>query len=359
MALVMYMLKRNYPPSIKGLGEWAAALLAMFLGGLLVWGKGVLPDLLSVSVSTLLLWSGLYVAYAGTQRFLGIVPRPRRWMLLIAAVLLVQIWFNLVHPEYRARIALSAAMVALLTGVHAWLLAQQRPYTYSKVMAITVLTVLTAIQLLRLLTAHQLPAGADFFDAGLIQQIYFNSFAISMLLYSISAVLMATDRLRAELEELAAHDSLTGAYTRRHMNEACLQELERCRRHGHVMSLLLMDLDHFKAINDSYGHQCGDRALMEFASQVKTLLRRSDQLGRFGGEEFVLLLPETPLDVALTVAERIRAMIDQSTREPHYTVSIGVTTNQLAHDNLDTLLARADSALYRAKAQGRNRVTAA
>lgn len=124
------------------------------------------------------------------------------------------------------------------------------------------------------------------------------------------------------------------------------------------MSLLLMDLDHFKAINDSYGHQSGDKALMEFVSRVRTLLRRSDQLGRFGGEEFVLL-PETTLDVALLVAERIRTMIDQSTTEPHYTVSIGVTTNQLANDNLDTLLARADSALYRAKDQGRNRVAAA
>lgn len=125
------------------------------------------------------------------------------------------------------------------------------------------------------------------------------------------------------------------------------------------MSLLLMNLDHFKAINDSYGHQSGDKALMEFVSRVRTLLRRSDQLGRFGGEEFVLLLPETTLDVALLVAERIRTMIDQSTTEPHYTVSIGVTTNQLANDNLDTLLARADSALYRAKDQGRNRVAAA
>jgi diguanylate cyclase (GGDEF)-like protein len=356
MALVVYMLQRNYPSSIRGLGEWAGALLAMFVGGLLVWGIGVLPDLLSISASTLLLWSGLYLAYVGTQRFHGITPNSRPWIILIAVVTMVQIWFNMVQPEYRVRIALSTAMVSVLTGLHAWLLLRQKPNTFSRSMAILVLTGLMATQLLRLVTVPQLPAEANFFDHDLVQQIYFNGFVVAILLFSISAVLMATDRLRTELEELAAKDSLTGAYTRRHMNEACLQELERCRRYGHVMSLLIMDLDHFKNINDSYGHQSGDKALIEFVNRIKTLLRRSDLLGRFGGEEFLLLLPETSLEAALAIAERIRAMIDQSATDPHYTVSIGVTHNHPDNDNLDTLLARADKALYQAKAQGRNRV---
>ena len=356
MALVVYMLKRNYPSSIQGLGSWAAALLSMLLGGLLVWGLGVIPDLLSITASSLLLWTGLYLAYAGTQRFHGITPRHRPWIVLIAVVTLIQLWFNLVQPEYRVRIALSTTMVSLLAGLHTWLLLRQKPYTFARFLAILVLTGLTAIQLLRLVTVPQLPAQAGFFDHDWVQQLYFNGLAITILLFSISAVLMATDRLRTELEELAAKDSLTGAYTRRHMNEACLLELERSRRYGHVMSLLIMDLDHFKNINDSYGHQCGDRALVEFAARIHTLLRRSDLLGRFGGEEFLLLLPETSLEAALPIAERIRAMIDQATTDPHYTVSIGVTTNRPDHDTLDTLLARADSALYQAKALGRNRV---
>jgi diguanylate cyclase (GGDEF)-like protein len=143
------------------------------------------------------------------------------------------------------------------------------------------------------------------------------------------------------------------------MNEACHQELERSRRHGRSMALLIMDLDHFKSINDSYGHQAGDRVLVNFVARVNALLRRPDQLGRFGGEEFVALLPDTSLDEALVVAERIRATCALTEHTPSCTVSIGITTNRLDNDSVDTLLTRADVALYRAKARGRNRVETA
>ncbi len=138
------------------------------------------------------------------------------------------------------------------------------------------------------------------------------------------------------------------------MNEAVAQELERSRRQGRDLSLLAMDLDHFKSINDTYGHQAGDRVLIEFVADVKTLLRRHDQLGRFGGEEFVVLLPETNPDTALAIAERIRVMM--ATRKSGCTVSIGVTSRLNDSDTVDALLARADAAMYRAKSNGRNRV---
>jgi diguanylate cyclase (GGDEF)-like protein len=121
----------------------------------------------------------------------------------------------------------------------------------------------------------------------------------------------------------------------------------------------MMDLDHFKAINDSYGHQTGDRVLVNFVAKVKTMLRQPDQLGRFGGEEFMALLPETSLEEAVLVAERIRAACALADSGPSCTVSIGITTHQQDTDTVDTLLARADAALYRAKTNGRNRVETA
>jgi diguanylate cyclase (GGDEF)-like protein len=126
------------------------------------------------------------------------------------------------------------------------------------------------------------------------------------------------------------------------------------------MALLLLDVDHFKAINDTHGHQMGDRVLVDLVERIASLLRRPDQLARFGGEEFVLLLPETSQDEAVTVAERILAHVaDHRDALPLITVSIGVATNRPDEDQIDTLLARADKALYKAKDEGRNRIALA
>lgn len=361
MSLVLYSLKRNYPASIEGLGDWSAALLLLFAGGLLVAGRGKLPNLVSISVSSFLLWSGLYLAYVGSQRFFGAKPRIALWMALITGLALVQLWFSLVEPSYHMRLVLTTVVTACLSGVHAWLVFRQGSITFSRGLAVGVLVFLFGAQVMRLVTSFSapFPLNAEFFDTSALQLTYITSFAFSVLLFSISAVLMATDRLRIELEHLANHDSLTNALTRRHMDDACRSELERCRRHGRSMALLIMDLDHFKEVNDTYGHQAGDQALINFVARVNALLRGPDQLGRFGGEEFVALLPDTSLDEAISVAERIRDACTLAGQAPACTVSIGVTTNRKDNDSVDTLLARADAALYRAKAAGRNRVETA
>ena len=361
MSLVLYVLKRTYPPSIKGLGQWSAALLLLFVGGLMVAARGQLPDLISISGSSLLLWCGLYLAYVGTQRFFGIQAHVWPWMALIVGILPVHAWFTVVEPNYHMRMVVSTGLTALLSAVHAYAIWKQRAFTFARALAIGVLLFLCAIQLMRLLTANAnpLPDNAEFFDASTAQVIYITSFSFTVLLFSISLVLMATDRLRTELEHLATHDSLTNALTRRHMNEFCEQELERCRRHGRSVAVLLMDLDHFKVVNDTYGHHTGDRALVNFVTKVNAALRRPDQLGRFGGEEFVAILPETSLEEAVSVAERIREFCAEADPEPYCTVSIGVTTNQKDSDTLETLMKRADAAMYRAKANGRNRIEAA
>ena len=356
MSLVLYALKRNYPPSIKGLGEWAAGLLVLFVGSLLFAGRGQLPEFLSIPVSNFLVWSGLYLTYVGSQRFFGISPRVGPWLALLTAGLLVFVWFTLVEPIYHVRLVLGTGLRALLFGAHAILIWRQGSITFARGLAIGVLVGTTLIQILRAVTSFFYPLGTDIFNTEPRQLTYITSYALFILLFSISLVLMASERLRTELEHLATHDSLTNALTRRQMNEVCQQELERCRRHGRSMALLLMDLDHFKVVNDTYGHQAGDRALVNFVAKVNALLRRPDHLGRFGGEEFMLLLPETSVEEAVLVAERIRQTCAVDDQVPYCTVSIGVTTNRQDTDTVDTLLARADAAMYRAKANGRNRI---
>ncbi len=359
MSLVLYFMRRSYPSSIEGLGAWAASPFVLFLSALLGGLYGKLPNLLTIALPNVLLFVGVYLAYLGSQRFLGVPTAVRRWSALIALTVPFALWFTLAAPDYRTRLMLLSLPLGLLFALHARLIATRAPKSFASWLATITLVGATLIQILRFVTAWANPEDTGVFDPSSPQAIYLSAYIFVILLLTVSLVLMATERLRTEFENLAAHDSLTDAYTRRHMNEACQQELERSRRHGHVMALLLMDLDHFKAINDTYGHQQGDQVLIDFVAQVKALLRRPDQLGRFGGEEFMLMLPETPLEEALSVAERIRSMVGQARETPHCTVSIGVTTNRLDNDSLDTLLARADKALYRAKELGRNRIESA
>lgn len=159
-----------------------------------------------------------------------------------------------------------------------------------------------------------------------------------------------------ELEMLARHDPLTGVYNRRHLFKRLEEEVERSRRGGSPLALCMLDVDHFKEVNDCQGHQAGDEVLRQVAATIASSLRSLDVFGRYGGEEFVLVLPQTQLEGARDKAERVRGDIDRlRPGGGAVTVSIGVAEYRPG-DSVDSLLARADGALYLAKAQGRNRV---
>jgi diguanylate cyclase (GGDEF)-like protein len=166
--------------------------------------------------------------------------------------------------------------------------------------------------------------------------------------------------LEERLRDLATTDELTGLYNRRHFIELAEIELSRSRRKTAPTSLAMLDIDHFKLVNDHFGHAVGDRALVEVARAMKDTLRGSDVSARLGGEEFVVLLPETTLDGALAVTERLREGVGRAEvptgdgRIAKITVSAGVAELGSA-EGLDGLLKRADDALYLAKQQGRNR----
>ncbi|GAA6617846.1 diguanylate cyclase [Scytonema sp. NUACC26] len=166
-----------------------------------------------------------------------------------------------------------------------------------------------------------------------------------------------------ELERLATTDPLTKVFNRRHLLILAEQELKRSLRYNIVFSVLMLDIDRFKQINDTYGHAVGDRVLTVMAQVSLNCLRTVDFYGRFGGEEFVAFLPETDIDEAIIVADRIRENLEKTgilaqEQQIFITVSIGVASYHLRDDSVDAMLQRADKALYRAKNQGRNRVIA-
>ncbi len=168
----------------------------------------------------------------------------------------------------------------------------------------------------------------------------------------------------AELVRLATTDSLTGLANRRWLFEHLEQEVYRAQRYGTALSLILFDIDHFKRINDGWGHAAGDHVLRELARETHQLLRKTDRAGRYGGEEFVVLLPETDLAEAVLLAHRLTQRISSTVITPEHGPSISVTISvgvaALAPDESgEELIQRADQALYRAKQGGRNRVESA
>ena len=169
-----------------------------------------------------------------------------------------------------------------------------------------------------------------------------------------------------EIKILSITDPLTGSYNRRYLSESFPKEINRARRYSHPLSVILCDIDHFKRVNDTYGHETGDQVLKAFANCITESIRQDvDWLARYGGEEFVEVLPETDTEGALTVAERLRGLVSQSVTEAHgnavrITASFGVTgfDPAIRDEGISStaMLNEADKRLYECKQEGRNRV---
>lgn len=178
-----------------------------------------------------------------------------------------------------------------------------------------------------------------------------------------AALAIENARMFEKVEQMAIVDTLTGLYNRRHFYELAEREVERFRRYHSPLSLILLDLDHFKLVNDNYGHQVGDYVLNELARLFSVTLRKMDIPGRLGGEEFVLLLPETGLDQAVLAAERLRQNIDANDfategHHIHVTATMGVVEMGEDISNVQMLISLADKVMYKAKSAGRNKVLA-
>lgn len=206
------------------------------------------------------------------------------------------------------------------------------------------------------------PAGAPIHVALINRGM---SVALTVIIAMIATRHLAIGaRLRRSLENQAARDPLTGLYNRRHVFRLVEGELKRHRRYGTALSVILIDADHFKRVNDIHGHCAGDAALRSIASVCTTSVRETDVVGRFGGEEFIVLLPHTDVTSAAVVAQRIRRRMDRTRaryrdRRIRVTLSLGVAEARPGADGFDELLRLADEALYAAKRAGRNRVATA
>lgn len=225
-----------------------------------------------------------------------------------------------------------------------------------------------------LILGSLLSTGGSFLITFVVMKLMFggmNSISIIMgllipalsgtpVLYVLLSLLFKFDETRQDLEHLAITDELTQAYNRRYLFLQMEKEIERCRRYGNVFSLIMIDCDNFKALNDTHGHPSGDAFLRDLSNLIHVRIRKADLFARIGGDEFVILLPNTNATQANVLARQMHALFDTlevwHARENPVTISMGVTTWNPLVQTPEELLETLDQALYRAKHAGKNQV---
>lgn len=364
MSLVFFFMHRSHRQSIHGLRDWALAPLLLFVSTLMLGTQGVAPAWFSIVAANLILISGLSLFLSGACRFYQLPPSWWPWLSLTVAGPLLY-WWAEIHPNYGWRLVTVHLITAALQAHTFLIIWRHDRSSLAARFTLAVLGTMALLSVTRILTSPLIPGDAHLFTSTALQNLFVGTYGFLVLALTVGFVLLISERLREQLQHLLSHDALTGVLSRRALFEQAFQEVRRTQRTQRPFSVMVMDLDHFKDINDTYGHLMGDRVLRDFATRVQQALRQTDLIGRYGGEEFVAVLPETDSTTARLVAERILRHRSTHDEAVPVTVSIGVVTSktlkpdQSAHDILESLILQADHALYQAKATGRDRIVVA
>jgi len=362
MAGILMLVSWLQNRSATALLWWGSAYLVGAAAASLLAARGSIPAFWSISGANALLLATAGMTWCGVRVFDGRPVAP--WHALAgSAVWLAADVVPAVHHSLTARIALASSIASVYAGLAVWELWRARhDGMLSRWLAMGIFGFHGVIYLVRipLTWMADLPPGADLYR---LKWLPFGIFEALFYTFTTAFVLLTLtkERVEARHKRAASIDPLTGVPNRRGFIDRAERVLAHCRDAGEPASLLLFDLDHFKRINDTFGHQAGDDVLVGFCRAAQKRFGPQDVFARLGGEEFVCLLPRTKLPAALALAERIRADFDAGTRTVgaaslHATVSVGVANSAEAGTDLPALLGAADKALYQAKAKGRNRV---
>lgn len=346
----------------NGLGLWGAALCLNALAYVLLILRGRIPDPVSILLGNALASATLSFLHAAVLRF---QHRPLHWALLLAPPAVLTGVLALHLQDFGARILWANAFMALQMGGVFWVLFERRHATAGRgaLMIMCGMGMGVAVLLARALWgASGMPAAPGLLLPGTIAGLTFMLLFVVLLIASFGFVFMAKERADEVNRRLAALDELTGVANRRSIVAALDRDVGRAIRTREPLAVMMVDIDFFKHVNDSHGHLAGDRVLRNVADVIRSRIRAQDIVGRYGGEEFLVVLVDTPAQGALQLAEQLRGAVQASschwgTQRLSVTVSVGVFGGRLEPgDNWDQLIHAADSALYRAKQGGRNRV---
>jgi len=319
--------------------------------------QGQWHHLVSMALPNQLLVVAMVLQLRGTYKHFNVPFNPKVLLGIVVVALPLVLWSSGKSEYYVHRLLVMTGYLAVMCAVQIRLMRQLRREGFAaKLLLITLCFMVIALGL-RFVSALIDPPPVGIFVFTPMQAFYLTSNSIGILLMSISAMLLASEQLRSEMAKLLRHDALTGALTRRTVIEYAQDEFARSARSNTAFSLLLIDLDLFKEINDKHGHQVGDAVLIGFVRCVEQVLRRPAVIGRYGGEEFMVILPETTIQQAVEVAERLRSQLRLQALPVMVTASMGVACSMNTRDDtLVAMIGRADEALYFAKRKGRNRI---
>ncbi|CAN7698892.1 GGDEF domain-containing protein [Pseudoduganella sp. LjRoot289] len=359
MSVVMYSVHRSFRGEVRGLERWSLALACLVLAGGIFTLRGWLTDGIALLGANALLFAGVGLTMIGTQEFFGRRPSWRLFHGVCAVGIVLTAWWQLVQPHFGLRVAVFSFAAFIFYAVQVWLAWLHGVRHFSNCFFGVLVTVQALVVLVRATIAMSIDAGTeDVLRNGSMVNLFLALANFMSLMLAIAFIMMAMRRLQTILEERSTHDPLTGVLNRRGFDIFYNKQRVQLGREGRPLSLMSIDLDHFKAINDRYGHVVGDRVLVQIAHVISQALRESDYVARFGGEEFVVLLPDAEVPRAMLVADRIREALRHGWDDqlPPCTVSIGIGTHVSRQESLDSLIGRTDAALYRAKENGRDRV---
>ena len=363
MLSMLLAITRTHHKEVHGPGYWAVGNLVIGLGMVLVLIQLDAPKVIFLP-SMALIGAGLSLYINGIQAFIGRKPNHRIPIIVFGLLALIDAYFMLIRHDILLAIVLSALIFSVIYFYSARLtFSRDEGVVGNLFWIVSSLYLLMALLMLgRAVYASQ--ASVEIFESFATWPINAYTFmlgAVSQFFISSLFVLMLSYKLNQSLESIATIDGLTSILNRRGLEDAALKMQDMCKRINLSMTVILIDIDHFKKVNDKYGHLTGDDVLRHIAKVVAGILRSSDVFGRYGGEEFCAFLPNTTESDAIGLAERIRAGVEASPlkldRGPiKTTISIGVADSVRAGYDFKGLIAAADGALYSAKNGGRNQV---
>ncbi len=355
-------------PLADPLWPWAAALVCYALSNVIFGGRELLPRFVTIAMANTFYAGSLTLMLVAIRRF---QEAPQRsWKMRLEVLLPVPfslLVFGLLLDDFQDRALASSLLfsVQLVFILRALTDAAYPIRGRGHYILISSFGLLMAV-----LLGRGVAIGFGSLAVGAVnashpaQAALFVVAMCAVVSVALGFVYMTMERAERQSYELAMRDTLTGLENRRAITDELERAVARARRHGEMLGLLVIDIDHFKRVNDSFGHQAGDAVLRAVANTLKLRLRAQDMMGRFGGEEFLAVLPETDLAGSQIVAEALRAAVEatpiQWGAQPiPVTISVGVRGGLVTGaDTGDTLVGAADAAMYRAKQGGRNRVAA-
>lgn len=352
-----------------GLTKWSWALGLETVAWILIAIRGMVPDTVSIVLANLILAAALATKLASIYEYRGL-PWSR-WQCLLPVLAMMIVVVLLQQDDFRGRILYGSLVYGVQVLIMAYVLWGVEPRS-GRAWQLLFISTVAFLPLFLMRAVAALVGTIEF--ANVQSPIAPNALQLAVFVFvvaqgivgSIGFVLMIKERTDKESRTLAMTDALTGLYNRRAFMELAEKECTFAERNTLPLGLMMIDVDHFKSINDHYGHAAGDVALASVARILASRLRRQDTIGRYGGEEFCVLLPSTDRSGAASVGEALRRAIERAAlslakQSISVTVSIGITTypaqgRSTTPHLLDSLFEKADAALYQAKREGRNRV---